>query len=253
MCGPVTYGQVTAKNDRENVPGLPFINLLRPVTFHWDLGPVDNMWWNREYPFDMEISQELIDLELQARKAKEAQIQTGFIAKEVDDAAKSIGFYFSGVDADTNGVNGLRYAEFVVPLTRAVQELSAQNKWLLDRVSELTGEVYGLTEEVNELKLSSAGTGVSGIANSSQQAALYQNAPNSFSQMTEIKYCLPRDTKTASLNIYNLRGKQLKQIAITRRGESSSRIAGSEFEPGIYFYALIADGKEVAVKRLILN
>ncbi len=41
----------------------------------------------------------------------------------------SLGFDFSGVDAptDAHGTYGLRYAEFVVPLVKAVQELSAQN------------------------------------------------------------------------------------------------------------------------------
>ena len=84
-------------------------------------------------------------------------------------------------------------------------------------------------------------------------ASLQQNSPNPFSQTTQIKFYLPQSIKTASLNIYNLQGKQLKQIAITQRGESSQLIPGSEFEPGIYLYALIANGREVDVKRMILT
>ena len=54
---------------------------------------------------------------------------TGFIAQEVQKAAKDIGYDFSGVDApkNENDLYGLRYAEFVVPLVKAVQELSAKN------------------------------------------------------------------------------------------------------------------------------
>jgi hypothetical protein len=42
-------------------------------------------------------------------------------------------------------------------------------------------------------------------------------------------------------------------LAIAQRGESSQLISGSEFEPGIYLYALIVDGQEVDVKRMILT
>jgi trimeric autotransporter adhesin len=55
---------------------------------------------------------------------KGKMLQTGFIAQEVEVAAKSVGFDFSGVDApkNENDFYGLRYAEFVVPLVKAVQE-----------------------------------------------------------------------------------------------------------------------------------
>jgi len=86
-----------------------------------------------------------------------------------------------------------------------------------------------------------------------QSAALYQNNPNPFSQSTQIKYYLPHTVQTALLCIYDLQGKQLKQISISERGNGSQLISGSEFVPGIYLYGLIADGNEVDVKRMILT
>jgi hypothetical protein len=49
---------------------------------------------------------------------------TGFLAQEVEAAAQSIGYEFSGVDApkNENDFYGFRYSEFVVPLVKAVQE-----------------------------------------------------------------------------------------------------------------------------------
>lgn len=43
---------------------------------------------------------------------------TGFLAQEVEEAARAIGFDFSAVDNPKNegDLYGLRYAEFVVPL-----------------------------------------------------------------------------------------------------------------------------------------
>jgi len=57
--------------------------------------------------------------------AKKSNIrQTGFIAQEVEKVAKELGFDFSGVDIPENEDDyyGLRYAQFVVPLVKAVQE-----------------------------------------------------------------------------------------------------------------------------------
>jgi len=66
-------------------------------------------------------------------------LHTGFIAQEVEEAAKKVGFNFDGVDAPKNehDLYGLRYAEFVVPLVKAVQELTKQNEALTKRIEEL--------------------------------------------------------------------------------------------------------------------
>lgn len=65
---------------------------------------------------------------------------TGFIAQEVEAAAAKVGFDFSGIDKPKNDKDhyALRYAEFVVPLVKAMQEqqaiIAAQNK----KIEELT-------------------------------------------------------------------------------------------------------------------
>ncbi len=55
---------------------------------------------------------------------KEKTVFSGFIAQEVEQAAKELNYDFSGVDKPNNDrdLYGLRYAEFVVPLVKAVQE-----------------------------------------------------------------------------------------------------------------------------------
>jgi hypothetical protein len=243
-----TYGQVTTKNAQENVPGLVFVNRLRPVTFNWDLGP-DSSLWTPSLPFEYEIPKDLIDIQIMAKEAKEKQIQTGFIAQEVDLAAQSIGYYFSGVDADGVGNYALRYAEFVVPLTKAVHELSEQNDRLQVQVNELTELIYDL-----QLRSGNAGESVTGLQEAASSGAyLQQNAPNPFSQSTQIKYYLPVTVKTAYLCIYDLQGAQLKQTAIQERGEGVQTLYGSELKAGMYLYTLIADGQEVDTKRMILT
>ena len=64
-------------------------------------------------------------------------IHTGFIAQEVEAAAREIGYDFHGVVLPQNEKDnyGLRYAEFVVPIVKAVQELNAENIALKQQVS----------------------------------------------------------------------------------------------------------------------
>ena len=79
--------------------------------------------------------------------SKQEQIKyTGFIAQEVEQAARDLNFDFSGIDkpATEKSTYGLRYGEFVVPLVKAVQEqqllieqLMKQNEELIRRIESL--------------------------------------------------------------------------------------------------------------------
>jgi len=108
-------------NVNENVAGLDFINELRPVTYNLDMNAIADF---------LNTPDSIRLFEAEALKAN--VLQTGFIAQEVEAAAKKIGYNFSGVDAPKNSEDhyGLRYAEFTVPLVKAVQELSKENELL---------------------------------------------------------------------------------------------------------------------------
>lgn len=105
------------KNIKEEVRGLDFIMQLRPVTYQLD---VFNLGEKLK-----EGTDKIQDENMQtAMREKERLIQTGFIAQEVEQAANGLGYDFSGVDKpkSENDFYGLRYAAFVVPLVKAVQE-----------------------------------------------------------------------------------------------------------------------------------
>lgn len=75
-----------------------------------------------------------------AARDKRAEIlETGFIAQEVEATALEIGYKFSGVDAPQNekDLYGLRYAEFVVPLVKAVQEQQVMIEELRKEIEEM--------------------------------------------------------------------------------------------------------------------
>jgi hypothetical protein len=100
----------------EDVKGLDFILRLRPVTYHVSLKAIKAITGNKETP------------DFPGKYDGEKVKYSGFLAQEVEQAAKTSGYDFSGVyiPEKSTQLYGLRYAEFVVPLVKAVQELSEQ-------------------------------------------------------------------------------------------------------------------------------
>jgi hypothetical protein len=79
-------------------------------------------------------------------------VRTGFIAQDVEAAARALGYDFSGVDAPKNesDLYGLRYAEFVVPLVKAVQEQQALIQLLQQTVGEQSARIAVLEARLGQ-------------------------------------------------------------------------------------------------------
>ncbi|HUC82395.1 MAG TPA: tail fiber domain-containing protein [Flavisolibacter sp.] len=140
------------KGVEENVPGLSFITRLRPVSYYLQAQALDDfLRRNKKDSLDNETTA----FRLQALTAKEQVRYTGFIAQEVEAAAKALGFEFSGVDApkNENDTYGLRYAEFVVPLVKAIQEQQAQIAQKEERIQQLELAVEEMKKQQKELHL----------------------------------------------------------------------------------------------------
>ncbi len=149
-------------NVAHNVPGLDFILKLNPVTYNIDVNTLDELLPQAQIishhgEKELAISTEQLD----AKIAKSKITYSGFIAQEVELAAKNTGYDFSGVDApkNKNDFYGLRYAEFVVPLVKAVQELNTENLKLKSANEEEQMELQKLKQadamrqtEISQLK-----------------------------------------------------------------------------------------------------
>ena len=85
------------RNIKENVPGLAFINKLRPITYTLDATGLDN-FLHKDHPGETQMGGKAQEMKNQALREKEQIVYTGFVAQEVDKAAKDLGFDFSGVD-----------------------------------------------------------------------------------------------------------------------------------------------------------
>jgi len=112
---------------QEDVKGLDFILKLRPVTYQFDVEKFDGRGASG-------------GLATQAAYRKAAAIRrSGFIAQEVEKAAQSSGYSFSGIVRPNNPEEhySLSYESFVVPLVKAVQEQQAQIADLQRQIDEL--------------------------------------------------------------------------------------------------------------------
>jgi hypothetical protein len=212
---------------KEDIPGLEFINQLRPVSYivdHAALAKAHNV-------SDSMMSQ------LQAGRKSDIR-QTGFVAQEVESIIKKGNYRFNGVKVPENDKDhySLRYAEFVVPLVKAVQELTAITNLQQTEIETLK-EKLGISEGTKDGK----------------GAALHQNFPNPFMVDTEIRIELPETTQHASIIVYNMEGKELKSIPVNGHGSTTIKFSRNDLDAGMYMYALIVNGKVVDTKRFILT
>lgn len=140
-----TYSDKRIKNNiQENVPGLSFIKQLKPLTYNLDIQKqleIANRGKKDDMP-DFEGKYDIKNITF-----------SGFLAQDVEDAAKNVGYNFSGVEAPKNGegLYKLRYAEFVVPLVQAVKELSTENELLKQRNNDLELRLRALEEKISKL------------------------------------------------------------------------------------------------------
>ena len=171
---------------------------------------------------------------------KDTKSHYGFIAQELKEVLPDL------VYTDKNGYMSVDYIGLIPILVNAVNELSAE-------LAELKAEKQ---DEETPSTSNSAPTdnGIEGSALLGERVAevLSQNDPNPFSSDTRIGYNLPDGTQQAAIYIYDLQGKQVKRLNVDAR-DNSVTLQGGDLQAGMYIYSLIADGKELASKKMILT
>lgn len=127
----ISTSDVSLKTDISNSPlGLDFINSLRPVNYRWKVG-------HQEVAKDAEGNPIIIGETpegkpiFQMNEIPGVRLHYGFIAQEVKQAVDASGVQdFAGwVKDDINDPNStesLSYEQFIAPMAKAIQELSAK-------------------------------------------------------------------------------------------------------------------------------
>lgn len=204
------------------MPGLEFINKLRPVTYNLDIDGMDkaitvNVAKKPETNSlnIKETNKQPSAAEIESKQAKTKIKYTGFVAQEVEKVANKLGYDFSGVDKPKNEKDfyGLRYSEFVVPLVVAVQELSKK----AEKIEELEAKNKQLEARLAKLEAIINGSSSNNFIKS-PLAYLEQNIPNPSDGSTIISYRLPANTMNAKIVIADIKGSVIKTININSKG-----------------------------------
>jgi trimeric autotransporter adhesin len=212
------------KNIKNNVPGIEFINQLNPVSYALDKDAIDQF---------LGIPDSVREEQAGARKAP--QLQIGFVAQEVDAIVKKSGYIFSGVetpDQETDAYT-IRYDEFVVPLVKAVQELTDHSNEQQKEITELKRELGSDIQPID--------------------VVLFQRSSDLSANSVQIEVALPAGIQRANVVISTLKGQTLKEFQVNKTDDARVKISGSEFSPGMYLYTLVAAGRTIEAKRLILT
>ena len=131
---------------------------------------------------------------------------------------------------------------------------SAANNELRARVAALEAEKEKVVQQPKSLMASAASLPIGKeMKEETLMLSLGQNNPNPFSEQTSIEVCVPEAVAAAALLIFDMQGKQVKKIDIDARGTSRITVTGQGLTEGMYLYSLIADGKVVQTKKMILS
>ncbi len=250
----ISDGRFKNNISEEDVVGLEFIKRLRPVVYNFDTRKFTE-FLTANMP-DSVSSKYFEDKNFAPSTAIR---QSGFIAQEVEVAAAAVGYDFNGLHIpQTKDDNySLAYAQFVVPLVKAVQELSTQNTSLKQAIDEQAKTNEALKKDMAELRaLVMANKNIEGsikITDASNEAKLFQNAPNPFNKATTIRYTIPSTATKAAITITSLEGKKIKTFELNSKNGQSLDINGGQLSAGTYVYSLMVDDVLIDSKTMILT
>jgi hypothetical protein len=196
--------------------------------------------------------------------------QMGLIAQELEEVFPELIKTVKAVElTDKEGKvtsivpehKAVNYIGLVPVLIAGVKEqqamIDAQQKTIAQQ-SQINADLQKQLNEQKQLidNLSQKVSGTTGLnsANGSVETGfqMSQNEPNPFTHETVVKYTLPQTVASAFMAVYDLSGKQISTFPINQEGSASITITSEKLAAGIYIYSIVADGKVVDSKRMIV-
>lgn len=198
---------------------LESISKLRPVTYSYKNVDGINLSKNKQHGF---ISQEMADVfpELTKDVTKPVFDKEGKVTSEITFKA-------------------INYDGMISILTAGLIEL---NKELVTLKEEFAN--YKAGDEVRKNLLQDINVG--------NEFFMEQNTPNPFDNQTTIRYQLSKGTSQASIAVFDLNGKFIKDYPINKNN-GEVILNSSEIGKGMFLYSLIQNGQELITKKMIIK
>ena len=165
----------------------------------------------------------------------------GLIAQEVLEIFPDI------VEYDTVSKQyGIRYMELIPILIVTLQRQQQEIEILKEHIGRSTESKYQPLRTATDISTPND------IA--SYTPKLWEAVPNPFSDQTSIAYYVPSEVTDAYIALLNLQGEMLESYPCTERGYKANVLISSDgLASGLYLYALIVDGVEVAMRKLVVK
>jgi len=241
--GPVVYtvsdGRFKKDIKESDVKGIEFIKRLRPVAYNFDTRKYQE-FLIKNIPDSMK--QDYLN---QNFTPSTSIRQSGFIAQEVEKAARETGYNFNGVHTpDSQNDNySISYAQFVVPLVKAIQEQQIQIEDQKKLNLELKERLLKLEEQISR----TISLYTDDQVNSSAMSNAITLVPNPSSGSVEIRIENHRN-ELFDLEILNSAGMLVMKKSSWRPGS----IDLSNFSKGIYIVRL-KNSNQFFSKKLIVE
>ena len=205
------------KKNIEDIPyGLEEIMKLHPVSYKWIKNP----------------------------DGQDGTKRLGLVAQEVQRVIPEVvrDWYYKGDEKTGKTIKmptttlGLQYDAIIPVLIKGMQEQQKIIATLEERIAKLESRSNAVTSNIK-------------LSDDASSVVLEQNQPNPYNQTTTIRYKIPAGAN-AQINIYNSAGTLIKTIRTTENGQV--QINAGELKAGTYTYALVANGKQLASKKMVI-
>lgn len=217
------------KNIQDMQGAMQLINQLKPRMYEYiQEGNIALMNLPKGQQFGL-IAQEVE--EVMPGLIKDSRFQTNWADPAKFDAAEREGITLK---PETVEFKALNYTALIPIMIKGMQEQQQV--------------IETLRQEINQLKQQN---GTSSDAIRSNGAILSQNMPNPFSQETAIKVTVPSGINKASLIIYSMDGKQIREYILSP-GSQTVIVNGNSLQAGQYLYNMILDGKIIESHKMIV-
>jgi hypothetical protein len=228
--GPVAYtisdGRFKDNISETDVKGLEFIKLLRPVVYNFDSRRFED-FLTQNMPDSLRGQYMNQDF-----TGSTAIRQSGFIAQEVEDAAKESGYNFNGVHTPENENDNysLAYAQFVVPLVKGMQEQQLMIEELQKQLLELQNQLAS-THSINSAM---------------DIILVYPNPGKGLVNIT-----MP-ELKNGTVEVLTLEGRSIYN-GVIMQGTTTYQLDLTAEAKGIYMVNIFSEGKAIASEKLIIE
>jgi hypothetical protein len=256
---------------KQNVMPLKYadslLNLLNPVTYKYKVNDYQQLHLDSTEQMGL-IAQEVepifenivhITTTLPIFDSTGNIIDSAFTYKTID-YTKFIPVLIAGHQEQNNKIDSLKNINFELQTTN--DSLQNQLTNLNTRLTQLENCLSGVLPFLCQLSHNAIQQNTPQAQEAiRQQLSVYlsnkeaiildQNIPNPFAEQTVINFSIPESVKSAQIHFYDGMGSLIKTVEISQRGLGSITVFGADLSSGTYMYTLVADGINVATKKMV--